>query len=120
MREKVVELGGKELTLVANYKRSVDIANRVGDPLFISREANLEAYFVQQNIEYTPKWQFTLENTVTILAIATGKTKEEIGELVFEAGLFAARDVASDYLLMIVGPQPESDINEAKGPTEEK
>jgi len=116
MREIEITLGGRSFTLAANFKTSMEIAKRVGDPLTIRREAALEAMFISRGIPYEPKWRFTVENVVEILAIgligAGNKiTREEVGELVFETGLSTAMETASDYLTIIFGPQPE-EVNE--------
>jgi len=112
MREYTAELNGKELTLQANFKASVRLAREVGDPLMIAREAALEAYMLERGINYQPKWGFTVENLPKIISIgleaAGSRLKQsEIEDLIFEAGFPAARDFATGYVALIVGPQPE-------------
>jgi len=112
MREYTGELAGRELKLAANFKASVELAEKVGDPLMISREAFLEAMMVSNNLPYEPKWSFTIHNVPHIIHIglkAAGDktTLEEVQELVFEAGFFKGREVAEGYLALIVGPTPE-------------
>lgn len=117
MRELEVTLGGRELRLAATFKASLEIAEKVGDPLTIMREATLEAMFLGRGIPYEPKWRFTVENTPLILFIglkaAGEKVKlEEIQELVFEGGFIEAKDAASEYLALLVGPKPEESLDE--------
>lgn len=112
MREYDGELAGRRIVLAANFAASQKIAKKVGDPLTIAREAMLEHYMLSMNIVYEPKWRFTIENIPEILHIgleAAGEriTMKDVQEWVFEAGFAAARDVATDYLALLVGPQPE-------------
>lgn len=112
MRDIEVTLGGKELRLAADFKASLEIAKKVGDPLTIMREAALETALISRGIPYDPKWRFTVENVLELIHIGTQRadqriSRDEIGELIFAAGFLAAKEVASDYLAIIVGPRPE-------------
>ena len=69
MRQYDGELGGRKITLAATFKASQRIAEQVGDPLTIAREAALEAYMLSSGIVYEPKWRFTVENVPLILWI---------------------------------------------------
>lgn len=122
MRELTTTLGGQELVLAATFKASVEIANTVGDPLTIMREAALESMFLDQGIPYEPKWRFTVTNVVQLIMIGlkaaeSKMTLVEVQDLVFSAGFLAGKEVASDYLARIAGPQPKevSDKGEASG-----
>lgn len=115
MRNLTVELAGKKYELKADFAASLRIAKEVGDPLLISREANMEAYFLGANIPYEPKWKFTIKNVVAILAIGTGMDEEEMGAIVFQEGFIRARDKASLYLNEIIGPGPEEVAEEEEG-----
>ena len=111
MREMTATLGGREIQLAATFKASMEIAQYVGDPLTIMREAALETMFLQRGLTYEPNWRFTIANVVQILMIgmkaAGEKPKlEEVQELVFEAGFLDAKGVAADYLALIGGPKP--------------
>lgn len=117
MREYKAELAGQKLTLGATFKASMDIAEQIGDPLMIAREAALESMMMSQGINYQPRWMFNVRNVPELIHIgvkAAGgkKSLEAIQELVFEAGFVAARDVATEYLALIVGPQPEEKLDE--------
>ena len=112
MRELEKTIGGRTLTFAATFRDSLEIAERIGDPLTIMREAALEAVFLSRGIPYEPKWRFTIQNTPRILYIGlksagSKMTLEEVQELVFEIGFAAAKDLAADYLALIVGPKPE-------------
>lgn len=111
MREMQVTLGGREITLAATFKASLEIAQHVGDPLTIMREAALESMFFQRGIPYEPKWRFTVMNVLQTIMIgmkaAGEKPKlEEVEDLIFEDGFLRAKEVAADYLAMISGPRP--------------
>ena len=112
MRELTLTLAGRELELAATFKASYEIAKQVGDPMMIMREASLEMLFLQRGIAYDPKFQFNIENTAKILHIglrAAGSkmTLEEVQELLFDAGFLEAKDAASSYLALIIGPKPK-------------
>lgn len=113
MRKMSATLGGETVELTADFAASYRIAEEVGDPLAIAREANNEAYFMSNNIPYEPKWKFTIRNVVAILHIGSALPIEKIQELCFEEGFLGAREVASDYLTKIIGPQPESQMEPA-------
>ena len=122
MREIIVDLGGEELTLAATFKASVEISDRVGDPLVIAREAAIEAMMSQNGVPYDPRWKFSVRNVPEIIWIgakaAGDKRKlEDVQELVFAAGFIAARDVATRYLAAIVSPTSE-EIEESGGDKE--
>lgn len=119
MREITVTIGGRELTLAATFKASLEIAQQVADPLTIAREAALEGMFLQQGLPYEPKWRFTVPNVIQILLIglrAAGNPmkREELEELVFDAGFMAAKEAAGDYLALIVGPKP-TEVSDKEG-----
>lgn len=116
MREFTGNLAGESLTLKADFKASIEIATKVGDPLMIARESNLEAMMLANGITYNPDWSFTVENVPVIIFIGLrgAKTLEEVQELVFEAGFVEARELALEYLAMIIGPQPETVPDEDK------
>lgn len=112
MREITVDLGGEELTLAATFKASVEVSDRVGDPLIIAREAAIESMMAQSGMAYEPRWKFTVKNVPEIIWIgakaAGDKRKiEDIQELVFAVGFLTAKDVASRYLAAIVSPTSE-------------
>lgn len=112
MREMTVSLAGQELELAATFKSSMEIAKKVGDPLFIASEAALEAQLVGAGIPYSPKWRPTIENIPVILHIgqkAAGgsMTLEEVQDLVFKAGFIEARDQAFSYLAMMTTTHSE-------------
>ena len=111
MREMQATLGGREITLAATFKASLELAQHVGDPLTIMREAALESMFFQRGIPYEPKWRFTITNVLQTIMIgmkAAGQNPkmEEIQDLIFEDGFLKAKEIAADYLGLIGGPKP--------------
>jgi hypothetical protein len=117
MRTLTIEHDGEEHELAATFGASVELADRVGDPMFIAREAALEATMMQARIPYQPKFVFTVQNVPEILAIglkAAGSKlkKREIEEMVFDAGFLHARKWAADYLALIVEPKPTVPLDE--------
>lgn len=125
MRELHKTLAGVEITLAATFKASLDIADRVGDPLTIAREANVEALMLSRGLNYDPKWRFTVKNIpqiihIGMLAADSKKDLSYVQELVFEAGFVAARDVAIEYLALIVGPSAEESFESEGGKPAEK
>lgn len=111
MRSMEIEHDGETYTLTATFAASVEIADKVGDPLSIAREAALEAAMMQARMPYRPKFEFTVRNVPVILHIglkATGAnlTLKEVENLVFDKGLVHARLWAADYIALIVEPKP--------------
>lgn len=120
MRELTVKLGDRELELAATFKASFEVAKRIGDPMLIMREASLEALFLSRGIAYDPKFHFNVQNTSELLHIglkAAGSklTLEEVQELVFDAGFLAAKEAASDFLALIIGPKPKETSPDVSG-----
>jgi len=114
MREMHVELGGEQITLAATFKASVEIADRVADPLEIARESAVEATLLAQSMPYQPKFRFDIKNVPLILWIgmkAAGDSRklEDVQELVFENGFIASRDIALNYLVTIVTPKTDQE-----------
>lgn len=121
MREFETTLGGKSVTLAANFKASQEIARKIGDPLIIGREAHLEALLTRPGFPpYDPKFKFTTENVPALLHIglrAGGEkyTLEEVQELVFDEGFVTAKDKAIEYLALIISPRSEEFAEGDKG-----
>jgi len=115
MREVTIKLAGKELTLLANFKASLELAEKVCDPMQMAREASVTDAMHSRGINYTPKWQFDIDNVPQVIYIglkAAGSTMklEEVQELVFEEGFFSAMSEATRYVTHIVGPQTEEEM----------
>ena len=111
MRELIVEHDGEEYTLAATYKASLEIADKVADPIGIAREAALEAAMMQARMPYRPKFEFTVRNVTQIIFIglkAAGSDMKmsDVEELVFDRGLVHSRLWAADYIALIVEPKP--------------
>lgn len=119
MRSITIELDGRKVKLVATFEASMEIADQIEDPLRISREAAMEAMMVSMGLSYDPKWSFTIVNVPEILYIgakAAGEkvTLEEMQELVFDTGFNQAKEMAVEYMALIIGPKPE-EIPETEG-----
>lgn len=111
MRELTIEHDGKTYTLAATFKASMEIADKIADPLTIAREAALEHAMLQARMPYRPSFEFTVRNVPQLLHIgmkAAGEkvTLEQVQEIVFDKGLVHARLWAADYLALIVEPKP--------------
>lgn len=121
MRELETTLGGEPVTLTASFKASQSIAEKVGDPLLIAREAQLEAMLTRPGFPpYDPKWKFTTDNVPKILHIgikASGEAMalEKVQELVFAEGFVSARAKAEEYLALIISPRSEEITEPAQG-----
>lgn len=110
-RDLTIEHDGEEYILAATFKASIELADKVADPLEIAREAALEAAMLNARMPYRPKFQFTVRNVPVILHIgmkaAGSKLKlADVEELVFDKGLVHARLWAADYIALIVEPKP--------------
>ena len=111
MRTMTIENGGETYELAATFKASLEIADKVADPLTIAREAALEAAMLGARIPYQPKFMFSVRNVPVILhagmkAAGAELKLAEVEEMVFEAGFVTARMWAADYLALIVEPKP--------------
>jgi len=111
MRTMTIEHGGETYELAATFKASLEIADKVGDPLEMAREAALEAIMMQSRMPYTPKFKFTVRNVPQILhagmkAAGSEMKLAEVEELVFDHGFVHARLWAADYIALIVEPKP--------------
>lgn len=123
MRELEINLAGTTITLVANFKASMQLNEKVADPLYIAREAALESMMGQRGLPYNPRWMFTVDNIPLILHIGAkaGESKltlEQVQELVFEEGFANSRDFAIEYIGLLVGPAPTETVDEDKEPSE--
>lgn len=111
MRTMTIEHGGETYELAATFKASLEIADKVGDPLSIAREAVLEAIMMQTRMPYTPKFSFTVRNVPVILhaglkAAGVDMKLAQVEELVFDHGFVHARLWAADYIALLVEPKP--------------
>lgn len=100
---------GTEHTLAGTFDASVEIADKIADPLFIAREAAVEAAI---GPGYQPKFRFTVQNVVLAIHIGIkaggGKlTIKEVQSMVFDMGLRESMELASRYVAMIITPKSE-------------
>lgn len=112
MREITVTLAGEEIELAATFKASMEVAKKVGDPLFIASEVALEAQLVGAGMPYNTKWRATIENVPLVLHIgqkAAGgdRSLEDMQNLVFENGFLESREAAFRYLALMTTTHSE-------------
>lgn len=109
MHSMIVTIGGLDLELGLNFGAAREIAQKVGDPLAIAREAGVEAMMAQAGVVHQPKWIPTIENVPMILWIGAKNggadvKLDRVQEAVFAHGFIEAKAVALDYLAAIVTP----------------
>lgn len=115
-----VVLAGREMRLSATFAAAQSISEKVGDPLAIMREAQLEAMLSGIGQVYNPKWAFTVSNIPQIIfygAKASGDkiTLAEVQDLVMDAGVMEAREVAIEYIAIIATPSAVEKMEEGSG-----
>ncbi len=106
-REMILNLGGKDYDLVANWKASLDISQQVIDPLVMARDAAVSVHFAENNIPYTSKFEFTVENTARILHCALRAnghdlTLDDVGEAVLSDGIIPHVGNAEKFITLLV------------------
>ena len=119
MRKLTSEICGEERDLVATFAASIEIAEKVGDPLLITREAAIETVMLGGGIPYSPKWRFTVSNVPQVIHIglkAAGENVKlsEVQEWAFEVGFPEAQRIAAEYIALITRPKPEESAGEAE------
>ena len=121
MRKLTSEICGEERDLVATFAASIEIAEKVGDPLLITREAAIETVMLGGGIPYSPKWRFTVSNVPQVIHIglkAAGENVKlsEVQEWAFEVGFPEAQRIAAEYIALITRPKPEESTGDAGEP----
>lgn len=121
MRKLTATLGDEQIELAATFGAAADLHDKVGDPLAIAREAQLEAMLSGAGQVYHPKWQFSVRNVPQIIHIgikaAGGKmTLDKVQELVAEAGFLEAKAIALDFIAMIVTPKSQETMESSEAP----
>lgn len=115
-REMTIRLGGRHITLLANYGAAEACTKEIGDPLFIAREFMLDEHALKTGrIGHVPLFQFTAENIPRMLHIGTkaagsAMTLGELQALAFRDGFYASRYQAIRYLNLLVQPAPVSPV----------
>lgn len=105
-----VSVGDLTLSLGLNFGAAREIAQKVGDPLAITREAALEQMMGQAGLVHNPKWVPTVENVPMILFIGAKHGGEGFPKLeavqaaVFQHGFLEARTLALDFIAGLVTP----------------
>lgn len=112
MRKLKASLGGHELELAVTFGAAAEIHEKVGDPLAIAREAQIEGMMTNAGQIYHPRWQFTVKNVPVILyegirAAGGSMSLEKVQEIVADAGFMEAKAVALDFVAAIVTPKSQ-------------
>lgn len=115
MRKMTTEIGGDDRDMVATFAASVEISEKVGDPLLMTREAAIESIMLAQNIPYSPKFRFTVENIPKIIHIGLKAAGEkvklsEVQEWCFDMGFPQCQVIASEFIALITRPAPEEKV----------
>lgn len=123
-RSMTATLGGEEIKLVASFGAASEIASKIGDPLMIVREITVSSEMAKSGIGYTSKWQFGVKNLPVMLHIgmrAAGDKRglAEVQDMVFGAGFIEAQSVCIDYLMLLVTPQNEEQMEAGETTTGE-
>lgn len=121
MREYTVKLADKELSLGITWAASMELSEKVADPLKITSEAQVKALSMQAGLR-PPKGEFswTVKAVADVLFIGTKHSKveekptlEDVQELVFDAGLDNAHAAALMYIGNMMNPEYDKLISEA-------
>jgi hypothetical protein len=112
MRKLKANLGGHDIDLAITFGAAAELHEKVGDPLAIAREAQVEAMMTQAGQIYHPRWQFTVKNVPVILhegikAAGGSMSLEKVQEAVADAGFMEAKAIALDYVAAIVTPKSQ-------------
>lgn len=115
MHSKLVTVGGLDLELAFTFGAAREIAQKVGDPLAIAREAALEAMMSQAGMVHQPKWIPTVDNVPMLLWIGakhggSDVKIERVQQAVFDHGFIEAKQIALDYLAGIVTPSARENL----------
>lgn len=109
MRDMTIPIGGENKRLVADFAASLRVNDEICDPLEIARQASMEAVMLDAGIKYETKFKLGTVEVVNILMIGldaakSGVSRAKLEEAVFEMGLLAAKEYASQYIALIVVP----------------
>lgn len=111
-RNLTATLAGEEITLAATFAASVEIMDKVCDPLAIAREAAAEQAIAQLGMVYDGKFKWTVKNLPLVLHIgmkAAGDKRDlqTVQQLVFQHGFIEALSIGVQYVTALVTPQSE-------------
>lgn len=119
-RQMTATLAGEEVTLAATFDASVEIMEKVADPLSIAREAAIEAQFLAAGQVYDARFKLTVKNVPQIIfagmrAAGDKRDLKAVQQLVFDHGLIESRAIAMDYVALIVTPTSEEATEKGEG-----
>lgn len=112
MRKLKATLGEHDIELAVTFGAATELHEKVGDPLAIAREAQVEAMLTSTGQVYHPRWQFTVKNVPVIIhegmkAAGSDMKLKELQEIISEAGFMEAKAIALDYVAAIVTPKSQ-------------
>ncbi len=107
MHSHNVTIGGLDLELALTFGAAREISQKVGDLLFVSREATLEAVMLSAGIAHSPKWLPTVENVPLVFWIGakhggSDVKLERVQEAVFHHGLHESKEAMLAYLNLMI------------------
>lgn len=124
MRKIKATLGDHDIELAITFGAAAELHDKVGDPLAIAREAQVEAMLASTGQVYHPRWEFSIKNVPVIIhegmKAAGSKLKlSEVQDIVSDAGFMEAKAIALDFIAAIVTPKSQevSDIDADDGET---
>lgn len=119
-RRMTVTLAGEEVTLAATFDASMEILEKVHDPLAIAKDAALEMQLAAMGQVYDPRFKWTVRNVP--LAIWAGmkaagdkRDLRAVQEMVFKHGMIECSAVAIEFITMLVTPTTEEASDEKGG-----
>ena len=113
---------GDDIELAATFDASMEIADKVADPMQIHRQAVASEAL---GPAYQPKFAFTVANVAAILHIghkAAGgaMTRKQINDLTFEIGALNSQVIAAEYIkLFLIGGEVKMKEGETAEPSGE-
>lgn len=111
-RSLVTVLAGEEIELAATFNASVEIMEKVADPLAIARDAAAEQALAQMGMVFDGKFKWTVKNLPIVLHIgmkAAGDKRDlqTVQEMVFQHGFIEALTIGVQYVTLTVTPQTD-------------
>jgi ABC-type hemin transport system ATPase subunit len=113
---------GDDIELAATFAASVELAEKVADPMHMHRQAVASATL---GPSYQAKFAFTVSNVAKIMHIGakhagSKMTLSEMNDLAFEIGAFNAQALAEQYVLLFLqGGEVKLKPSEGKEPSGE-
>ena len=118
-RRMTVTLAGEEVTLAATFDASMEILEKVHDPLAIAKDAALEMQMAAMGHVYDARFKWTMRNVPLVIwagmkAAGDKRPLGEVQELAFQHGMIESAAIAIEFVTMLVTPNSE-EAKEEKG-----